>query len=156
EADRGGRGPEAGRRHQAVLPGGHGGLHREPQAAGGRRRHRQGDGPGVGAGPGEAEDAVQGHQGGRVGHPLTQEVVSGQWSVVSGQERRGRDMDFFFFTDHWPLTTDHLFAQEFPRGPGFYFNPVKFVLVLAVYLAWVRTCWWVDQDCRENGLPTAR
>src|SRR5262245_57493458 len=65
-------------------------------------------------------------------------------------------MDFFFFTDHWPLTTDHLFAQEFPRGPGLYFNPFKFVIVVAVYLAWVRTCWWVNQDCRENGLPTAR
>jgi type II secretory ATPase GspE/PulE/Tfp pilus assembly ATPase PilB-like protein len=45
-----------------------------------------------------------------------------------------------------------LFA-EFPRGPGLYFNPVKLVLVLIVYLCWVRTCWWVDRDCREVGLP---
>lgn len=59
-------------------------------------------------------------------------------------------MGFFFFPDHF------FFAQDFPRGPGLYFNPIKFLLVLAVYLAWVRTCWWVDQDCRENGLPTAR
>ncbi len=31
------------------LPGRHGGLHGEPAAAGGARRHRQGDGPGSGA-----------------------------------------------------------------------------------------------------------
>ncbi|MFM7151229.1 MAG: ATPase, T2SS/T4P/T4SS family, partial [Gemmataceae bacterium] len=48
-----------------------------------------------------------------------------------------------------------LFA-EFPRGPGFYFNPLKFLAVGAVYLIWVRTCWWVDQDCREVDLPTAQ
>jgi general secretion pathway protein E len=61
----------------------------------------------------------------------------------------------FFFTDHYPLTTDHLFAA-FPRGPGFYYNPFKLLAILAVYLAWVRTCWWVDGDCREVGLPTVR
>ena len=61
EADRGGRGLEAARRHQAVLPGGHDRLHREPQAARRPRRHRQGDGPGVGADR-EAQDALQGHQ----------------------------------------------------------------------------------------------
>jgi type II secretory ATPase GspE/PulE/Tfp pilus assembly ATPase PilB-like protein len=47
-------------------------------------------------------------------------------------------------------------AEAFPRGPGFYFNPVKLLLVVAVYLAWVRTCWWVDEDCREVGMPTVR
>ncbi|MFO0844629.1 MAG: GspE/PulE family protein [Gemmataceae bacterium] len=49
-----------------------------------------------------------------------------------------------------------LWGAEFPRGPGFYYNPFKFFLILAVYLAWIRTAWWVDQDCREVGLPTAR
>jgi type II secretory ATPase GspE/PulE/Tfp pilus assembly ATPase PilB-like protein len=43
--------------------------------------------------------------------------------------------------------------QPFPRGPGFYFSPVKWLLVLVVYLAWIRTCWWVDQDCRLVGMP---
>ncbi|HKB36381.1 MAG TPA: GspE/PulE family protein, partial [Gemmataceae bacterium] len=44
-------------------------------------------------------------------------------------------------------------APSFPRGPGFYYNPVKFLAVLAVYLCWVRTCWWVDQDAKELKLP---
>ncbi len=43
----------------------------------------------------------------------------------------------------------------FPRGPGFYFNFFKLVPVVVVYLCWVRTCWWVDQDADELGLPTA-
>ena len=49
----------------------------------------------------------------------------------------------------------HPFAAEttFPRGPGFYFSPVKWLLVLVVYLGWIRTCWWVDQDCRLVGMP---
>lgn len=49
-----------------------------------------------------------------------------------------------------------LLLDSFPRGPGFYFHPVKLLAVAVVYLAWVRTCWWVDQDCREQGLPTAQ
>lgn len=42
------------------------------------------------------------------------------------------------------------------RGPGLYFSPVKLVAILAVYLAWVRTCWWVNQDCRKHELSTAQ
>src|SRR5438045_7057379 len=49
-----------------------------------------------------------------------------------------------------------IFAASFPRGGGFYFDLVKLGLVLAVYLAWVRTCWWVDRDCAELGLPAPR
>ena len=41
----------------------------------------------------------------------------------------------------------------FPRGPGFYFPWYKLLLVLGVYLAWVRTCWWVDRDARALRLP---
>jgi type II secretory ATPase GspE/PulE/Tfp pilus assembly ATPase PilB-like protein len=48
-----------------------------------------------------------------------------------------------------------LFAV-FPRGPGFYFSLLKLVLVVAVYLVWVRTTWWVDRDTRMVGLPTGR
>ena len=44
----------------------------------------------------------------------------------------------------------------FPRGQGFYFHPVKTAAVVVVYLAWVRTCWWVDHDCRELNLSTAK
>jgi general secretion pathway protein E len=52
----------------------------------------------------------------------------------------------------------HVFAAvDFPRGPGFYLSlPAglpAFVAVVAVYLAWVRTCWWVDRDSRNLKLP---
>jgi type II secretory ATPase GspE/PulE/Tfp pilus assembly ATPase PilB-like protein len=49
----------------------------------------------------------------------------------------------------------NLFAA-FPRGEGFYFNPLKIGAVVVVYLAWVRTCWWVDHDCHETGLSRAK
>jgi type II secretory ATPase GspE/PulE/Tfp pilus assembly ATPase PilB-like protein len=45
--------------------------------------------------------------------------------------------------------------DPFPRGPGIYFSPVKLILLLLIYLAWVRTCWWVDTDARDLKLPTA-
>jgi type II secretory ATPase GspE/PulE/Tfp pilus assembly ATPase PilB-like protein len=53
------------------------------------------------------------------------------------------------------ICLDCLFAA-FPRGPGMYFHPVKIAVVIAVYLAWVRTCWWVDFDCRDLKLSTAK
>src|SRR5262245_48202243 len=43
----------------------------------------------------------------------------------------------------------------FPRGPGLYFHLGKLLAVLAVYLCWVRTCWWVSRDCKEAGQPGA-
>src|SRR5689334_14652075 len=46
-----------------------------------------------------------------------------------------------------------LFGDAFPRGPGFYFSVGKLLLVLLVYLLWVRTCWWVNQDARDLALP---
>ena len=48
-----------------------------------------------------------------------------------------------------------LFAADapFPRGPGFYFHSGKLVALLAVYLLWVRTCWWVNHDVRAVKLP---
>jgi len=49
-----------------------------------------------------------------------------------------------------------LFAGTLPRGPGLYFNPVKVLALVAVYVAWVRVCWWVDSDCKEFGLPTEK
>src|ERR1700731_4639903 len=45
-------------------------------------------------------------------------------------------------------------ADPFPRGSGFYFSPIKLVLLLLIYLAWVRTCWWVDADARDLKLST--
>jgi general secretion pathway protein E len=52
-----------------------------------------------------------------------------------------------------PICNLFLFAA-FPRGPGLYFDPVKLGLVTLVYFAWVRTCWWVDRDCKTVNLPT--
>ncbi len=49
-----------------------------------------------------------------------------------------------------------LAQQSFPRGPGFYFSPLKLLAIIAVYLIWVRTTWWVDHDCKELELPTIR
>ncbi len=49
----------------------------------------------------------------------------------------------------WVLWADGLF----PRGPGMYFHPAKLLLVLLIYLAWLRTCWWVNDDCRTMKLP---
>ncbi len=44
----------------------------------------------------------------------------------------------------------------FPRGEGFYFSLIKLVLVLIVYLIWVRITWWVDQDAQELELGAQR
>jgi type II secretory ATPase GspE/PulE/Tfp pilus assembly ATPase PilB-like protein len=35
------------------------------------------------------------------------------------------------------------------RGPGFYLNLFKFLPVMAIYLMWVKTTDWVDDDCKE-------
>jgi general secretion pathway protein E len=53
--------------------------------------------------------------------------------------------------------TDLLLAARalFPRGDGFYFNILKLLGVLIVFLLWVRTSWWVDQDARMLELPLA-
>jgi type II secretory ATPase GspE/PulE/Tfp pilus assembly ATPase PilB-like protein len=47
----------------------------------------------------------------------------------------------------------HAAPQSLPRGPGFYFHPLKFLAIVAVYLGWVRLCWWVDQDARALKQP---
>jgi type II secretory ATPase GspE/PulE/Tfp pilus assembly ATPase PilB-like protein len=36
-----------------------------------------------------------------------------------------------------------------PRGPGFYFDSFKLLVILAVYLGWLKLCSWVDEDARE-------
>jgi type II secretory ATPase GspE/PulE/Tfp pilus assembly ATPase PilB-like protein len=38
------------------------------------------------------------------------------------------------------------------RGPGYYFHPLKLFVAVSLYLVWVRTCWWVDQDLQEVDL----
>jgi type II secretory ATPase GspE/PulE/Tfp pilus assembly ATPase PilB-like protein len=53
------------------------------------------------------------------------------------------------------LCVSPFFAADFPRGPGFYLNVPAVLALLAVYLVWVRTCWWVDRDARQLKLPAA-
>ncbi len=54
------------------------------------------------------------------------------------------------------LAVNPLFAQEegFARGPGLYYDPVKLIFLIAVYFAWLRTCWWVHTDCRTMKMPS--
>jgi len=42
----------------------------------------------------------------------------------------------------------------FPRGEGFYFSIPKLLALIVIYLCWVRTSSWVDQDARQLHLPT--
>jgi type II secretory ATPase GspE/PulE/Tfp pilus assembly ATPase PilB-like protein len=53
------------------------------------------------------------------------------------------------------LAVNPLFAaaEAFPRGSGLYFHPAKLVLLILVYFAWIRTCWWVHHDCEVMKLP---
>ena len=37
-----------------------------------------------------------------------------------------------------------------PRGPGLYLNLFKFLPVVAVYLLWAWTCYWADDDMKED------
>src|SRR4051812_14344061 len=43
------------------------------------------------------------------------------------------------------------FAQsaDLVRGPGLYLNLFKFIPVLAIYLLWAWTTYWVDDDTKE-------
>jgi type II secretory ATPase GspE/PulE/Tfp pilus assembly ATPase PilB-like protein len=41
----------------------------------------------------------------------------------------------------------------FPRGDGFYFSIPKLLALILVYLVWVATCRWVDDNARRVRLP---
>src|SRR5262249_53261610 len=47
-------------------------------------------------------------------------------------------------------------AAPFPRGPGFYFNPVNLGALVVVYFLWVRLCHWADGDALAQNLSTSR
>ncbi|HTU90339.1 MAG TPA: GspE/PulE family protein [Gemmataceae bacterium] len=55
------------------------------------------------------------------------------------------------------LAVNPLFAEEgaFPRGQGLYFNPVKIVILVLLYFAWLATCRWVHNDCYSMKMPSA-
>ena len=40
-------------------------------------------------------------------------------------------------------------AANMPRGPGLYLNLFKFVPILLIYLMWVWTTGWIDDDTKE-------
>lgn len=54
------------------------------------------------------------------------------------------------------LAVNPVFAADaaFPRGPGMYFHPAKLIVLLLIYFAWVRTCWWINADCQSLKLPS--
>lgn len=43
---------------------------------------------------------------------------------------------------------------QFPRGEGYYFNLLNLIVLVILYLCWVRTCAWVDEDARQLHIPT--
>lgn len=40
-------------------------------------------------------------------------------------------------------------APSFPRGPGFYFDPIKLGATIASFLLWVKLCAWIDRDAHQ-------
>jgi type II secretory ATPase GspE/PulE/Tfp pilus assembly ATPase PilB-like protein len=45
-------------------------------------------------------------------------------------------------------------ADLFPRGEGYYFNLLNLIVLILLYLCWVRTSAWVDEDARQLHIPT--
>src|SRR5262249_11271755 len=63
----------------------------------------------------------------------------------------GITLSSVFFVPLWfPVFAAN--EPSFPRGPGFYFDLLKLIPVVIVYLLWVRTCWWVDTDAKKHKL----
>ena len=54
-------------------------------------------------------------------------------------------------TDSWPAYTGVFPTQplEFVRGPGFYLSWFRIVLCWLVFLAWVHTADWINQDAQR-------
>lgn len=46
-----------------------------------------------------------------------------------------------------------LLADNFPRGPGFYYSISKLFAIVFLYLIWVKACAWVNEDVKELSLP---
>jgi type II secretory ATPase GspE/PulE/Tfp pilus assembly ATPase PilB-like protein len=47
-----------------------------------------------------------------------------------------------------------LAADLFPRGEGYYFNLLNLIVLIIIYLCWVRTSAWVDEDARQLHIPS--
>lgn len=59
-----------------------------------------------------------------------------------GSEAAAADLSGLFLLAQSPGIADY-------RGPGMYLNLFKFLPVLAIYLLWVWTTWWVEDDTRD-------
>lgn len=55
------------------------------------------------------------------------------------------------------LTPAALFAATpptFPRGPGFYYDPIKLGATIVTFLLWVKLCAWIDLDAHRLKIST--
>jgi type II secretory ATPase GspE/PulE/Tfp pilus assembly ATPase PilB-like protein len=100
------------------------------------------------------------------------QIANGKWQMANWKTNKllspGRhfrlhatfNLHFAFCILHFAIAffllpqVVHAADTSFPRGPGLYFNLFKLIPLVLVYLAWVRTCWWVDADARQLKLPT--
>jgi general secretion pathway protein E len=44
---------------------------------------------------------------------------------------------------------------QFPRGPGYYYNPYKLAAFLVVFFGWLKLSSWLDKDAQDLGLDTS-
>jgi hypothetical protein len=44
---------------------------------------------------------------------------------------------------------------SFPRGPGFYYHPLKLICLLLAYFCWLACCSWVNRDVRDVGIDSS-
>jgi general secretion pathway protein E len=74
------------------------------------------------------------------------------WALLPG---RGKPGPFLAAISAALVLPAVAFADvPFPRGPGFYFSIPKIIGVLIVYMIWLPTCKWVDDDAYELHIPT--
>jgi general secretion pathway protein E len=45
---------------------------------------------------------------------------------------------------------------SFPRGPGFYYSPIKLGILIASFWGWVRLASWLDEDANQIGMDVSR
>ena len=150
QADHRGRGQQAPRRHPHRLPGRHGRFHREPAPAGRARRHRQGDRPGsVARTPSSSRWPSRASRWRRrvfcKNDPLMIAALRSGLTCVGGV---GRGLPC------GPCCTSLLCGRAGSRpsraAPGFYFDPVKLVAVVLVYLCLGRDLLVGRSRCRRS------
>src|SRR6267142_148857 len=69
----------------------------------------------------------------------------------------------YFALEAWPAGILLLSAPAvadaaeplFPRGTGFYFSPIKFLVVVATYFTWISICNWVNRDAQSLSLAVS-